>query len=380
MWNCQNCGSANADEAAFCVQCGQKREAPRPKKSRKGLVIAIAALLVLALAAAAVFWIVPALQDSSSSSEKSSSRSDKDDKDDEDDGGSSAKSKLLGGKDGEWLLVRKVVYDDDNGQIENTLEYEYGKYGAVSYRSEYHYSYSGATYRYRSSYEYDGKGNRVKSISYDGDTDKPESYTLYEYDRKGNCVKSSTYSCGSDALEQYIVREFDRDGNTLSSLTCNAQDELITRGERTEQGKGYIWESFSVSGGREQLTYHAEYDADDNMTACTSYEDDGTLNYVYSYEYDADGKEIRSSSQHYSNGKLSFHVNTVMEYDGKGNLIREIDTYDDSWDSVTEYSYDEYGNAILEISTVHGRPYTTTKCEYAFFRNGVEEKRSGSVD
>ena len=391
MWNCSQCGAPNAENAAFCVYCGSEREEgtvradygvrheePPVKKSRTGLWIGIIAgvtALILALAAFVVFWLAPRLRDSSAGSGKRERSSASDDEDDE--SSSSRKSNLLGGDEGEWLLLRSAEYDD--GELSYQLEYQYGKYGCVDYASVYYYRYSGGSSRYHSSYEYDGKGNQIKTISYNGDTGEAEQYTLFEYNRRGNRVKASTYSYADDELLEYTLYEYGLNDEFAGSKTYDADGGLTAYSVRTANGKGYTVDSFVIQNGEEILDHHGEYDRDDHVLLSQSYED-GSLRSSYSYEYDGKGNEIAYAGTFWENGKVDFTVKGVMEYDSSGNRIREVATFDDDWDSVDEYSYDAYGNAILEVNTLDGRPGTVRKNEYVFYQNGVEKDHSGSVD
>ncbi|MCD8106454.1 MAG: tetratricopeptide repeat protein [Oscillospiraceae bacterium] len=229
-------------------------------------------------------------------------------------------------------------YDED-GNITNSLEYEYysnGNMAKSTFVSEY-----GAT----SVNEYDSNGNIVKSTSYSADGDSG-TINEYEYDDNGNIV-TQTYSM--DGLVWSIVEyEYDTSGNLVRQINNNAS--------YTHSGGVYSDAEWHTG----YIYYEYEYDSDGNITKK-----------IARYEYGD------SASRHgFSDDSGEFHAygtqTTEYEYDEDGNVTK-ITTTNSSTDGTVVVSSNE-------VSSVSTGTTSTPTVEYDAYGKVISYSYSTTID
>ena len=264
--------------------------------------------------------------------------------------------------------------------------YEYNRNGETT-KSE-NYSSNGKLWS-AEEYEYDESGNLIKSSSYDADR-KFTSYSVYGYNESGKRIKISKYD-GSGTLTEYteikrngdyILSEtvYDADGNKTkyTEYLENTPDyntySRTKRYERYENGKLAELREYNEDG---RMTKLISYDGEGNKKLYEEYVtlkvkhngyegisavikthetyNDGKLEHRTEYEYDENGKKLKSSV--YNNGGLegykSYHYNEsgrlikVTACDAYNRIVNyyEIEYTDENGNGKT-HEYDKNGNLL----------------------------------
>lgn len=213
---------------------------------------------------------------------------------------------------------------------EDTLEYTYDAQGGYTVK----YILEGQPYLI---YEIDKNGSIVKEISYKNDAENIVDYNYeYQYDQDENLTRKVTYSNGN--IQEILEYEYDDNKNVVSDLKMEFQSEVYYE---YDTNGNLIKESWP------KLDYTYEYNAEGQLKRMVNgfgqvtmyeYNAEGQLNRKvddYSqttYEYDAEGKKIRSLCE-----ADAFSMETEYEYDADDNLIRENVT--EKMNGEAEYSY-----------------------------------------
>lgn len=171
-------------------------------------------------------------------------------------------------------------------------------------------------------WEYDEAGRLAATVKYRSDGSE-FSRTVNEYDAEGREVKRSTFYDGyQDEFERFT---YDAEGN-LSRVVMNYQDGKVGR--------------------------ISEYDADGRRVLITqNNHPDGRLLCRVEILYDEHGTVVERSETD-AKGNLYFRQETVCEYDGDGNLVKEIVSAQTTEDDGTvqgrriEYRYENDTNGL----------------------------------
>ena len=244
--------------------------------------------------------------------------------------------------------VRLVGISDKNDRQVFWLEYDAnGNLAAVEdlvqRRVEYSYINNLLTSildvrGYTTQHEYDAEGRITKTI------DANQHYSTVEYDQYGNVAKvldengvghSFTFSYDEARKELYAMTQFpggrikevwfDKDGNTrrvdingrtIKTIAVDGRNQIIT------DENGHVTRK--------------EYDEWDNLTRIV-YPDGSQGSYAYEHTFQ---QMIRTVDE---NG-----VETQLENDEKGNLIRKTEAVGTDVERETEYAYDDDGNLTSE--------------------------------
>ena len=193
---------------------------------------------------------------------------------------------------------------------------------------------------------------------------------LYEYDSEDRLVKTEKYE-KNGKLAETVTRTYDEAGNIREILYQPGPGRLISP-ERTSY-------EYDEKGRKVKESMHAlepevfEYEIDyvyNDADLQTDYYWHGAYGDSvehYHYDFDSAGREIRSSKEQEDG---TFITITEKEYDGKGNVIRDV-LYNEQglWVASRLYSYDERGLLLekRDLSTEEGNPdqfYSKTVCLY----------------
>lgn len=201
-------------------------------------------------------------------------------------------------------------------------------------------------------------------------TESVYTHRRYEYDSEGRLVKTEQYGEKGE-LSETTTRTYDEAGNIREILYQPGPGMSISP-ERTSY-------EYDEKGRKVKESMHAlepevfEYEIDyvyndaDLQTDYYWYGSHGDSVEHYHYDFDSAGREIRSSKEQEDG---TFITITEKEYDGKGNVIRDV-LYNEQglWVATRLYSYDERG-LLLEtrnLSSEDGDPdqfYAKTVCLY----------------
>ncbi len=156
-----------------------------------------------------------------------------------------------------------VIYEDTDplshlsSEITNHKTYEYDDKGNSIFEEDFYYGENSWQYSY--SMKYDENGNMIEKLYY---TNGDFRLSLKEeFDERGIEIKEYTYN-GSGALTSYTEYEYDDFGNEVSKKEMDGQGEITDY-----TGRKY------------------EYDENNNIIKESCYRSDGSLRYVYEYEY-----------------------------------------------------------------------------------------------
>jgi len=190
-------------------------------------------------------------------------------------------------------------------------------------------------------YEYDGAGNVIKVSSY-GVNDVPDGYESYEYDKSGN--KTMMISYASDG----------NDGYTEELRTC------YTYGKN-----GVLLSEMSLEGSKTVRVTNYEYGEDGLLTGQKVYDGENNIISQSAYEYDAEGRLIRSENSEYETGSSYVETYTYTDAGLRSGLESRSD--DGSLIYRIELSYDEYGNQIsLNYYSSDNELVSSTSYEYTY--------------
>ena len=246
-------------------------------------------------------------------------------------------------------------------QIEGSDKYDIVKTPFEEINEVTHYTVS-KTY-------YDKNGNVTKTTVTSNKPGEPEKVkeTRYEYDKTNKLIKVTSYNNG--AVENIFQYYYDADGNKLrmyqgltSPLTINGLDSVVPGGDSTYTVTKYDYDTnnrlskVTDSTGKEDL--YDSYDLNGNLTHRT---DRNGSSIAMTYDNlnrpktetvtTADGKGNVSTTYSYDdiNRKVTKTINgetTTLEYDGKGNLLKETVR-----GSITkQYTYNDNGTRSTFVS------------------------------
>lgn len=178
-----------------------------------------------------------------------------------------------------------------------------------------------------------------------------ERWQEQKYDIFGNCIRDIGYDAYG-GIRYWVEYEYIWVGrpNTTADETNEPEPVLLVRSVRYEPDGAYelAYESLYDAAGNpiKETGYwngnpgHQRewtYDASGNEISEIYYNEDGSINYSYEYEYDEFGNQIS-----WSNGVYR----SEWEYDTAGNRILENHYSGSSRDSQRSYEYDSGGNLI----------------------------------
>lgn len=144
-------------------------------------------------------------------------------------------------------------------------------------------------------YVYDGDGLLIKEIRYDEGGSVIQYYTYEEHDENGNHTAMNTYSSEGDL---WFRDENDENGNRVKqyrySADGNGSIDYLYLWEY--DAKGQVVKHSNYEGGSDLLYYYVyEYDENGNLLKYTNYDENDTVLYYYTYEYDENGNRIKES-------------------------------------------------------------------------------------
>jgi YD repeat-containing protein len=190
-------------------------------------------------------------------------------------------------------------------------------------------------------YSYDEKG-RLTEI--DGER-AAQHYRHYAYDENGLVTEQIEGSTGGFWTgRKYSYDELGRVIRIDSYLLMNADDwRDASWQENGYQTKRYEGENLAETGyysDKQTLYYSYTYENNEAGLLVKEVEwSDGKADRVVIYEYDEQGRLIKSTS---SSGRI---ITVTYEYNEAGQLSKETNLYSEY---VTLYFYDEHGNMIRE--------------------------------
>lgn len=232
------------------------------------------------------------------------------------------------------LTERKHEYDD-KGRITNWLYLD-------TQNSEYDHNTT-------TTYVDNPDGSYTATTTYT-DTDKVIGFEAF--DKNGNIVQQHSYL--NDELYNKHFHTFDENNNCTYSKTLNAEGELVS--ESTAE---------YTPDGRMTYSYVVNY----------TFDSDGTRHETSTYtmvKYSADspayGKEMIESVDG------EFFCQTVMEFDEKGNFIRNSIITEHSHNEDV-YEYDDDGNVLKVSRYSDGKLISSTVNEYVHIK-GAEHSIS----
>lgn len=243
---------------------------------------------------------------------------------------------------GELSWVAKSEYDAAGNQISRTsIRYESDGNGSESYGWE------------RS---YDENGNETECVNYDKNGDI-ESRSVYEYDESGKQTKHTEYE-EDGRVKSKIQTEYDSYGNVISEI----YDTKSIKREYDGQGNEIKVEHYDDAG---KLTAKIlkEYDASNNQTGYAEYDAAGNSVEKWEREYDMNGNETKYV--HYDG--VSVDDSWERECDKNGNEIKRIGyDSDGSISYIWEYEYNENGTAVKFERIIFGDDEAEDVCEWAY--------------
>ncbi len=243
------------------------------------------------------------------------------------------------------LLTAKTI---EGGEVTDSIVYTYNERGfcvkVVSKSSDY---------SSENTMTYDDKNNLIKDYTKDSDGD--EWGTEYTYDAAGN-VLTEKYSSwyGASSLETYTYNDA---GQTLTESYETKSDYgtgLTTyaytyddNGFRVKVAYSY---SFESDGEKDEESYIEEctYDSSGRILTDKLTYDDGTVD-KYVITYNAKGQYATVVYTTTVEGSENWHDEYI--YDGKGNLVKYVESWDDGYTRTTVYTYDANGNCLTEKCT-----------------------------
>lgn len=263
----------------------------------------------------------------------------------------------------------------------------------------------------REEFEYDNDGNMIKSIIFS--RGNQVETCIYEHNDEGLVTKETYHSVeNEDFVIIYTYDDHGRiininDGDAIETYEYNAQG-LLTKKNRHYEDGGEQVETYAYDSGEnliENLTYENgvrrfsktyTYDENNKKTEFLSQQflSSGTLYSRMVYEYDSEGKEIRSTEYQTSQNTDPAAVKVSL-YDENGNLVRTTWTYrggssliyvyeydslnrkirwteenPDEGTTVSEFiTYDENGNVIKRVLYDGGVVTSIEEYEYKFFKS-----------
>lgn len=184
---------------------------------------------------------------------------------------------------------------------------------------------------------YDDKGNLLKLTKHIYD----ESYTYeYTYDDNGNAIKTKTTTPSDITTEEAT---YDESGKIIKLMTT--VENIETPGDVTIITTDYVYDDNDrlitgiVQGGDAPQTI--DYTCDDNGNVIKSVTtQNGEIISVVESSYDQNGRVVSSKTE-YSSIKYGFSSSFTIEYDSKGNKIKEEINFASSRKQTTEFKYEK---------------------------------------
>ena len=236
--------------------------------------------------------------------------------------------------------IKQIIYNSD-GNMYTQKKYTYDNAGNLT---EYE-DYTSGVNNYKETYEYDEAGDRTGRMDY-FDDDLYRRWE-YEYDEAGRLKHYSVYNGDGDicGYEDHVY-EYDEAGNVIKDVTSGYD----TAGADSTNGSWYYTDEDQY-----------QYDKTGNIEKETHYWN-GDLFYWSEWEYDEKG-QLLTEIEYYDDG-VSIRTKDEYEYDSDGKRIKRIRTeYEKTEKEITEYRYDEWGNLIEEKT---GAESNTYEYEYEF--------------
>lgn len=260
-------------------------------------------------------------------------------------------------------------YDTSDDGIQYFSRYTY-------YEDSYEEDRSNFTAGYRSVLNYQPGGILTKETRYsrvDSEAEWTEQSTLfYSVNESGN--KVSAEYCADGRKYETV---YDANGRMTTAVSYRA-DGTFAYGRSCEydsEGNEIRSNSLTESGRIESYTLY-QYNEQRIRSKILHYKNDGTFIYGYSYEYDSEGRTIRSNRLGADDGIESY---VLTEYNADGRMVRES-SFDGSGTlkSYTEYEYDETGECSHYIQYREN----SSKSYEVFYRivDGDRQKRSISYN
>lgn len=187
------------------------------------------------------------------------------------------------------------------------------------------------------------KPGRTSRMTVYGANDEVYYRHEHVYDGNGNMISVTSYN-GSGEETGHVDIIYDEHGNKLV--------DYLTRGVGHTYYNGVLFpevneQTGAVSPIEQKYTMEPEYDGSRNLIKRSYYEPSGELYYYEEYEYDGDGN--RSCRRQFDeNGEC--YLYEFLEYDTAGNLITRKEY--NGWDDTIRYSYVfEYNSEGKEIKS-----------------------------
>jgi len=237
--------------------------------------------------------------------------------------------------------LNKITYWQNKEDIDKIEEYD--RYGNVIFLTDYDYDEPTKVER-TEEYKYDDAGNQilVKTINYENNSMRWEEW---EYDDAGNMVKHLIYD-GAGDIDEGESFTYDANGNVIEEIKYGYEGE-ISEWDRYEYNDKnlQVKEFFVNNDGSVNGWFEKEYDEAERLIKKSEYKEDGELYAWYEYIYDEYGNEIQTLFCHPS-GSVDIQKDVIHKYDEVGNRIKTTDL---RTEGVTEWEYDGAGNVVKEI-------------------------------
>lgn len=216
---------------------------------------------------------------------------------------------------------------NSNGNVSTSKRYD--KYGDIDSQSEYFYdsnnrlireTYTSDFYNYNEvKYTYDSNGNCVKEEHYEEGV--LEGRVLYTYDDNGNCTEIIKYN-GSGRLDYRHVKTFDNQNRYIESYSYNRYNKFEHAYIREyDDNNNIIYEYYVEPDGQMYLSHIYKKNVDGKEIERGSYNSDGELTNVYTYEYDSNGNLSSSTKTSFVGDNYAEYI--VYKYDDLNNIVSE---------------------------------------------------------
>lgn len=247
-----------------------------------------------------------------------------------------------------------AIYTYDDGTYEIVA---YDAQGALC-KSELYEADGILIYGSRYDYEYDEKGNVTSLKSYAFDPAQGHTEDVLQYEEVYLPCENSEYD------EIYMSEQtiYFEDGSKYHSV-FNEMNALITSTSYDADGTVLAVErhepEYDESGNCiRELVYindvlDTEYcymvlpDSETVMTKCALYGEDGSEQWVSTYEYEINEDGYVTCQTGYEDGVKTSATYYAVDEDGCRYICQEIE-YDENGEIVSQISYDEYGDVIEE--------------------------------